>query len=599
MVIKSKVGFRLLGVNLFSLVVAVMGLLVVIQYLATKQILKWHQQRVDLVAHLVLAEYQGKIQRVVQAAKLLADNPIYAEFLAAGDIDTLKRQAAPMMKATGLHILTITDRQGVIQVRAHDPGAIGVNISGNPLIRAGLQGKGASRMTQWQESVSLSASAPIIFEGQVVGVVLTGMLVDRSFVESLSLSGAEVAIFFANRLVVNSFRDLPEKALASLDKFKDKVAQVFEKVKRPQTLELDKHAYTVTLLPLEGEGKPSENLIVVGVNRSELVPTLRTLKLVIFGVGGASALIGALLSIWLSLGMRRQIAFLAEGTRRAVREELTEDIPVTSGDELGELARSFNTMTRALREKTGLLEAERDRIAANADFLSMIIHDIKAPLTGLRLTIEALGNEELPPGLHHKLQGIIQRSEGLLVHLHNVLYLSRYESGLLALRPEVVPPGYVVQRVLNHFAPLAQHQGVAFHTRLAPELPPLLVDEPSLERVLANLLVNALAATPAGGEISLSGQIHNGPNPEVEIIVADTGQGISPEDQAHLFEKYPQNRHKSSSSGLGLYICKTLIEANNGRIWVESQLGQGSAFHIALPAAKKEGEGAIQDDCRA
>lgn len=586
MIIKSKVGLRLLGVNLLSLLVAVVGLLVVIQYLATNLILTWHQQRVDLVARLVLAEYQGKIQRVVQAAKLLSDNPTYAELLAAGDIQTLRTLATPMMKATGLHILTITDRQGVIQVRAHDPGALGVNIAGNPLIRAGLQGKEASRMTQWQESISLSASSPITFDGQVVGVVLTGMLVDRSFVESLSLSGSEVAIFFANRLVVNSFREIPETALASLRQFKDTATQVFEKGKRPwQTLELGHQAYTVSLLPLEGEGQPSENMIVVGVNRSELVPTLRTLKLVIFGVGGLSALIGALLSIWLSLGMRRQIAFLAEGTRRAAREELSEDIPVTSGDELGELARSFNTMTQALREKTRLLEEERDRIAANADFLSMIIHDIKAPLTGLRLTIEALEDEELPPGLHHKLQGIIRRSEGLLLHLHNVLYLSRYESGQLALRPEVVPPGYVVQRVLNHFAPLAQHQGVALHAQLPPDLPPLMVDEYSLERVLANLLVNALEATPSGGEISLAGRLHDGRNPEVEIVVVDTGQGISPEDQAHLFEKYRQNGRKSSSSGLGLHICKTLMEANHGRIWVESQPGRGSAFHIALPAA--------------
>jgi signal transduction histidine kinase len=588
MIMKSKVGLRLLGVNLLSLLVALVGLLVVIQYLATRQILTWHQQRVDLVARLVLAEYQGKIQRVVQAAKLLSDNPTYAELLAAGDIQTLRRLATPMMKATGLHILTITDRQGVIQVRAHDPGAIGVNISGNPLIRAGSQGKEASRMTQWQESISLSASSPIVFQDQTVGVVLTGMLVDRSFVESLSLSGAEVAIFFANRLVVNSFRELPETALTSLRQFKDKAVQANDNVKKPHLLELGKQAYTVTLLPLEGEGKPSENLIVVGVNRSELVPTLRTLKMVIFGVGGMSALIGALLSIWLSLGMRRQIAYLAEGTRRAAREELTEDIPVTSGDELGELAQSFNTMTQALREKTRLLHEERDRIAANADFLSMIIHDIKAPLTGLRLTIEALEDEELPPGLHHKLQGIIRRSEGLLVHLHNVLYLSRYESGLLALRPEAVPAGYVVQRVLNHFSPLAQHQEVTLHLKLAPDLPPLKVDEYSLERVLANLLVNALAATPAGGEISLAGQLHDGPNPEVEIVVTDTGQGISPDNQAHLFEKFQQHRHKSSSSGLGLYICKTLVEANHGRIWVESQPGQGSAFHIALPVAQSE-----------
>jgi signal transduction histidine kinase len=226
-------------------------------------------------------------------------------------------------------------------------------------------------------------------------------------------------------------------------------------------------------------------------------------------------------------------------------------------------------------------------VAANADFLAMIVHDIKAPLTGVRLTIEALEDETLPPAIHHKLQGIIQRSEGLLLHLHNVLDLSRFESGRLALRPEPVPPGFIIQRLLHHFGALALHQGVNLAAPPAPDLPPILVDESSLDRVLANLLTNALAATPQGGEIqvkALPGANHQ----EVEIIVADTGCGLSPEDQEHLFEKYRLSNGKQDGSGLGLYICKTLVEANQGRIWVESIAGQGAAFHLVLPAAPED-----------
>jgi signal transduction histidine kinase len=528
---------------------------------------------------------------VTQGAKLLADNPSYGELLAAGNIEALRNLAVPMMKATALHILTITDDRGVITVRAHAPEAIGINIAGNPLVRTSLGGKEASRLTEWQDSFSLSASAPIRFQDRVVGVLLTGLLIDRGFVESLSRPGAEVAIFYANRLVVNSFKDLPESALTELQHFKNLAAQAPAWADRVQSLQLGDQAYTVTYLPLEEEGKSWENLIVVGVNRRELDLTLRTLKLVIFGVGGASALIGALLSIWLSWGMRRQIAHLAEGTRRAAQEGLAEDITVTSRDELGELAESFNTMTRALREKTRLLEEERDRIAANADFLSMIVHDIKAPLTGVRLTIEALEDETLPPEILHKLQGIIQQSEGLLLHLHNVLYLNRFESGQLALKPEAVPPGFVIQRLLQHFSPLAQHQQITLSSDLAPDLPAIRVDEPSLERILANLLVNALAATPAGGEIKVQGQLLAGANHgEVEIVVADTGCGITPEDQEHLFEKYRLRQNKASSSGLGMYICKTLVEANQGHIRVESQPGLGTKFHLTFPPTTPGGD---------
>ena len=587
---RSKVGSKLMGVTLLSLLVALVGLLLVIQYLATRQILEWHRERVALVARLVLAEYRNKIQRVGQAASLLADNPAYGELLATGNSEALRRLVTPLMKATGLHILTITDFQGVIQVRAHDPEGLGANISGNPMVRAGLQGKEASRMTQWKDSIALSASAPIRYDNKVVGVVLTGLLIDKGFVESLTRPGAEVAIFFGNRLVVNSFKDLPEGALNQLQRHRDLAAkgQGLEQVQR---LQLKGEDYTITYLPLEEGDQPWESLIVVGVSRRELEPTLMTLKLVIFGVGGAAAVIGGLLSFWLSAGMRRQIAHLAEGTRKAALEELAIDIPVTSHDELGELAESFNAMIRALGEKTRLLQEERDRVAANADFLSMIVHDIKAPLTGVRLTIEALEDETLPPEIHHKLQGIIQRSEGLLLHLHNVLDLSRFESGRLALRPESVPPGFIIQRLLHHFGALAQHQGVNLVAPPPPNLPSIVVDEPSLDRVLANLLVNALAATPQGGEIQVKAlPIHD--HREVEVIVADTGCGLSPEEQEHLFEKYVLSRHKNNGSGLGLYICKTLVEANRGRIWVESQVGHGATFHLAFPATPEDFEAA-------
>ena len=124
---------------------------------------------------------------------------------------------------------------------------------------------------------------------------------------------------------------------------------------------------------------------------------------------------------------------------------------------------------------------------------------------------------------------------------------------------------------------------------LPPNLPALKVDEPSLERVLANLLVNALGATPSGGTITVQGGLLTGDNhPEVELMVADTGRGIPLDDQPDLFEKYRQRPHRAKGSGLGLYICKTLVEANQGRIWVESAPGQGAKFHLVLPAAAGE-----------
>lgn len=583
MFVKNKVGVKLMGVNLASLLLALLSLLIVIQYLAKNEILNWHRKQVELVANVVLAEYQGKNQRVVQYADILGNNYNYAELLNNYDLERLSRLASLQMRDAGLNILTITDRRGVIAVRVHAPQAVGVDISGNPLVRAALQGKRSSRMTQWKDSVFLSAAAPLYYGDEVVGVVLTGMMVDKGFVESLSQgTGAEVAIFFADHPVVNSFQNLPEDAYSVIKAGKNRAAIGLERV---QSLSFGGKAYTLKFLPLEQEEKPWENLLVVGVSQDEVSAARRALHLVIISVGGGAALVGLILSFLLSLGMRRQIAHLAEGTRQAAREELAGDIPVTSTDELGELAESFNTMTRSLRDKTRLLQEERDRIAANADFLAMIVHDIKAPLTGVRLTIETLEDESLPPDINHKLHGIIESSEGLLLHLQNVLDISRYEQGQLILQPEEVQVGFAIQRLLHHYTAMAERQGVSLTTSIPFDLPTLWADERYLDRVLFNLMANALEATPPGGQISIAAHLSslNG-GPAVEILVADTGCGIPNEDLAHLFEKYQrQGSHRVGGTGLGLHICKTIITAHQGQIWAESKSGQGTQIHILLP----------------
>ena len=583
MFLQNKVGLKLMGVNLASLLFALLSLLIVIQYLATREILAWHRQQVELVASLVLAEYQGKNQRVVQYADILGNNFNYAELLSNNDLERLARLAGLQMRDAGLNILTITDRRGVIAVRVHAPEAVGVDISGNPLVKSALKGKRSSRMTKWHDSVFLSAAAPLYFVDEVVGVVLTGMLVDKTFVESLSQgTRAEVALFFADHPVVNSFQNLPETSYQVIKSGKNRAAVGLERV---QSLYLGGKAYTLKFLPLEQEEDPWENLLVVGVSQDEVSAAERALHLVIVAVGGGAAVVGMFFSFMLSLGMRRQIAHLAEGTRQAAREELAGDIPVTSTDELGELAESFNTMTRSLRDKTRLLQEERDRVAANADFLAMIVHDIKAPLTGVRLTIETLQDESLPPDISHKLQGIVESSEGLLLHLQNVLDISRHELGQLILQPEEVQVAFSIQRLVHQYTEMAAHQGITLSAAAPANLPTVWADERYLDRVLFNLVANSLEATPAGGWVQITAQPAslNG-QPAVEIIVADNGCGIPPEDLPNLFEKYlHQGSHRLGGSGLGLYICKTIITAHQGQIWAASQPGQGTQMHILLP----------------
>jgi signal transduction histidine kinase len=203
----------------------------------------------------------------------------------------------------------------------------------------------------------------------------------------------------------------------------------------------------------------------------------------------------------------------------------------------------------------------------------------------VRLTIETLQDETLPADMNHKLQGIIESSEGLLLHLHNVLDISRHELGQLKLQPEEVYVGFIIQRLVNRYTEMAKNQGISLIAQANPTLPPVWADERYLDRVLFNLMANSLEATPTGGKIEISAHVASiDSNPALEIIVADTGCGIEPKNLENLFEKYlNRGSHRAGGSGLGLYICKTIIEAHHGKIWAESQPGQGTKMHLLLP----------------
>jgi signal transduction histidine kinase len=132
---------------------------------------------------------------------------------------------------------------------------------------------------------------------------------------------------------------------------------------------------------------------------------------------------------------------------------------------------------------------------------------------------------------------------------------------------------------------MANNQGITLKAQAAPNLPPVWADERYLDRVLFNLMANSLEATPAGGRIDISADVGrmNG-NPAIEIVVADSGCGIEPKNLENLFEKYlKRGDHRAGGSGLGLYICKTIMQAHHGEIWAESQPGQGTKMYLLLP----------------
>jgi signal transduction histidine kinase len=221
-----------------------------------------------------------------------------------------------------------------------------------------------------------------------------------------------------------------------------------------------------------------------------------------------------------------------------------------------------------------------------SQFLANMSHELRTPLNAI------LGYTELmADGAYgepsEKMLGILRRLEAngrhLLGLINDVLDLSKIEAGQLVLELSDYCVQDIAQTVRSTLEPLAADKKLAFKLELAPGLPPGHGDGRRLTQVLINLVGNAIKFTDAG-EVAIKAEANNG---SFHISVHDTGPGISAADQVKLFQEFQQADNaitkKKGGTGLGLAISKRIIEMHGGRIWVESQPGQGSTFAFTLP----------------
>jgi NtrC-family two-component system sensor histidine kinase KinB len=241
-----------------------------------------------------------------------------------------------------------------------------------------------------------------------------------------------------------------------------------------------------------------------------------------------------------------------------------------------------------LRDVTALRQLDRMKSA----FVATASHELRTPVTSLGMSVELLG-ERLGPRLDARERALLDAASEdvgrLRALVDDLLDLSRIEAGRLELAPEPVAPAALVEDAIAAFAVPAEAAGLSLAADVTPGLPLALADVGRIRRVLANLLSNAVRHTLPGGHLAVRA-LADGPD-AVRFEVEDTGEGIAPEDQARIFERFVQvaGSRAAGGSGLGLTLAKELIEAHGGAIGVTSKPGEGSLFWFTLPAAEPAG----------
>jgi signal transduction histidine kinase len=272
-----------------------------------------------------------------------------------------------------------------------------------------------------------------------------------------------------------------------------------------------------------------------------------------------------------------------------------QDYLVKGTVEGGTLARAIRYAIQRKRleaERERLLHAEQEARAAaesavNArdEVLRIVAHDIGNALSAVKIHATVLQRTLPDPESEAARRAVLIRDMAQQIERlrQDLLDVAAIEAGRLSFEPNEIPLGEVVEGVLQTVAAAAQEKPLEVSSDVPADLPAVWADRERVGQVLSNLVGNAVKFTPPGGRVTVRACADGG---EARVVVADTGPGIAPEHLPHVFDRFWQARGtRRAGAGLGLAIARGVVEAHGGRIWVESEPGQGTRFHFSLPFA--------------
>jgi signal transduction histidine kinase len=338
-----------------------------------------------------------------------------------------------------------------------------------------------------------------------------------------------------------------------------------------------------TAIPLKNETGNVLAVLTVAISRAGMVDAQQHIRAIAYGVASAGILLAIAFSLWIAARVSRPIEELAHAAESVADGNWDARVPVRGHDEVSVLAQSFNHMTdRLAAQREQLVQSER--VAAWRELARRLAHELKNPLFPLQLTVENLVRARaLPPA---EFDEVFRESTSTLsAEIANLkTIIARFSDFSKLPRPELehIDARDIVERLraLYQTAAKMSDASIKFEIDLANAPMPLMVDPELLHRALSNLVLNAMDAMPSGGTLTVSAH-PRGDN--IELRVADTGEGLTPEECERLFTPYYTT--KQHGTGLGLAIVQSVVADHAGTIAVESRIGGGTTFIITLPKA--------------
>jgi signal transduction histidine kinase len=296
-------------------------------------------------------------------------------------------------------------------------------------------------------------------------------------------------------------------------------------------------------------------------------------------VGAASASTALVAALLLGHTITRRVRSLERAAARLAAGELGARAPSDGPREVAQLGVSFNEMATKIEQ---LFDARRQLVAWAS-------HDLRTPLASIQAMLEAIEDGLAEP--EDYLPALREQASALGMLIEDLFELAQIDAGALTLELRETPLGEIVESCVRGLEAEARARHVQLELALAEPLPEVRCAPQHVQRVLLNLLTNALRHTPSDGSVVVTARPVGA---ELEVLVEDTGEGLTDEAQARMFERFwradAARTRPGERAGLGLAIARGLLEAQGGRIWAENQAGGGARVGFSLPMAESRAE---------
>jgi len=315
---------------------------------------------------------------------------------------------------------------------------------------------------------------------------------------------------------------------------------------------------------------------LLDINRAALQITYSTIGGYFIKGGLLAIAVAILFTFFLSRRILAPVKALTGATRQFGKGDFSRRVTYEGKGELGELARSFNSMADNLEHTQRL---RRNMVAD-------VAHELRTPLSNLKGYLEAISDGVVQPD-EATIHSLNEEASSLSRLVEDLQELSLADAGELKMTVQPEDISRLIKETVTALYPKASGKGLSLTADLPAAISPVNIDNHRIKQVLYNLLDNAVAHTGKDGKINVTAREHDN---MVYISVSDTGEGIPPEDLPMIFERFyrvdKSRARATGGSGLGLTIAKRLVEAHGGTIKVESQVGQGSTFMFTIPITK-------------